>query len=453
MRTFNVVVVAIALLGFPLSPVLAANEPEYGEGTLFKSLFGEELEKNYGITVSSLIDMGYSRNNTSTHKERDSGLSNLPVLWYSDEGFELATSHLFIDKKLKSTMIPRITPLPGPKPEEFSFGFSAELVYGRNPQFGRTFGWDMNWGPNAANDKDLEKTTRDKKNYLAMTNMFGQVYVPYGPGFNVIAGVFGTAIGYEIPPNVRASRNQFATKTYAFASDPGTFTGVMAGTRVMNNASGILGIELGVVRGWNNMQDNNDDPSITGALRWRSSDMKAWVDYEFVAGNEQNKSFARGQFPSARIVSPDGQLKQQHSLNGWYAFTDKWSMGAELTYGRQSGDGRNTTIDIVTGPGFDGAKWYGANAVVSYQYQTNLSFSVRAERFSDPDAFILFPASTAKGTYKALTAGLRWDLNKYISIRPEVRSDWFDGNDNQRPFGNGRDTKQITSTVEALLYF
>ncbi|VVQ26037.1 hypothetical protein [Pseudomonas fluorescens] len=41
-----------------------------GEGTLFRSVFGDSLERDYGITVSNLLDIGYSRNNRSTHEER-----------------------------------------------------------------------------------------------------------------------------------------------------------------------------------------------------------------------------------------------------------------------------------------------------------------------------------------------------------------------------------------------
>lgn len=159
------------------------------------------------------------------------------------------------------------------------------------------------------------------------------------------------------------------------------------------------------------------------------------------------------QTPRGRVISTDGQFKQQHSLNGWHTFDEQWSMGGEMVYGHQSGDGKASTVDIVTGPGFDGAHWWGANVVLTYQQRKDLSFSVRVEHFDDPDGYVLFPSSTARGAFNALTTGLRYDFNKYLTLRPELRYDWFDCRDDARPFGQGDARNQLTGTVEALVYF
>jgi hypothetical protein len=453
MHNIKVKTLGAVLAAFAMLNAHAAENPETGEGTLFRSLFGDTLEKDYGITVSGLFDAAYSRNNRSTHDERQDGLSNLPLVGFSDEGLEWGSLHLFVDKALKGDMIPRITPLPGPTPTEASFGFTFEMNYGRNAQFARTYGWDMHWDVNSPGDDDPAKAQRDKQKFLAIPNIAATAYLPYGPGITAMAGVFGPALGYEIPPNIRAARNAFASKTYAFVSEPGTVGGVQLGTRLYNGESGILGVELGVLQGWDNLRDNNDTKSLMGAVRWRTPDMQTWIDYEFILGDEQNDSFSDVQAPISRLVSPDGQFKQQHSLNGWHRFDSNWSMGAEVVYGHQDGDGKASTVDIINGPGFDGAHWWGANAVLTYQQRPDLSYSVRAEHFADPDGFILLPVSTARGNFNAVTAGLRYDLNKYISLRPEVRYDVFDGNADDHPFGAGRDRTQLTGLVEALVYF
>ena len=445
-KTLGAVLSALAIVD-----AHAAESVIPGEGALFQSLFGDELQRDYGIKVSGLLDIGYSRNNRSTSDERDDGLSNLPITGMSDEGLEFGSLHLFVDKALKAHFIPRVTPLPGPKPEEFSFGFTFESNYGRNAQFARTFGWDMGWG---MNEKDAAKAQHDKDRFLAVPNLAATAYVPYGPGFTMIAGVFGSGIGYEIPPNIRAARNPLVSKPYAFIAGPGTVVGALFGTRLMNNEHGILGIELGPTQGWENMRDNNDSKSLMGALRWRTADMKTWVDYEFIVGNEQNDSTSDVQAPTSRLISADKQFKQHHSLNGWHKFDDKWSMGAELVYGRQDGDGKRSTIDVRTGPGFDGAKWWGFNSSVTYKYRPDLSFSVRGEHFSDPDGFVQFPTTFgARGDYNAISTGLRYDLNGNISIRPEIRYDWFDAREHDRPYGNGRDRDRLSFMVETLVYF
>ncbi len=422
-----------------------------GEGSLFRSLFGTDLQQNYGISVTGLVDATWSRNNRSTEAMRKGGLSNSPVVGVGDEGFEMDSVFLFIDKSITSTMRPRITPLPGPDPTEASFGFTTSGNYGRNAQFSRTWGWDMHLNANEPGATDPAKATRDKQQFLSFANAAALGYLPIGTGITFMAGVFGPAIGYEIPPNLRVARNAFATKSYAFSTNPGTVSGVLLGTRAMNNPYGLLGLEVGVVQGYNNVRDNNHSKSVMGALRYRTPDMKTWVDYEFIVGNEQNDSSADVQFPSARVISPDPQFRQQHSLNGWHEFDPHWSIGAELTYGEQAGDGKPTTVDLFTGPGFNGAHWWGANSVLTYQQRKDLSYSVRAEYFADPQGYVL--PSLAKGEMNAITAGLRYDLNRNVTLRPELRYDWFTDSAGAKPFGGGHDSSQLMGTVQLLVYF
>jgi hypothetical protein len=114
MHNIKVKTLGAVLAAFATLNTHAAENVETGEGTLFRSLFSDTLEKDYGITVSGLFDVGYSRNNRSTHDERQDGLSDLPLVGFADEGLEWGGLHLFVDKALKGNMIPRITPLPGP---------------------------------------------------------------------------------------------------------------------------------------------------------------------------------------------------------------------------------------------------------------------------------------------------------------------------------------------------
>lgn len=443
--------IAGVLLAITASPCIHAEEIEKGEGTLARSLFGPTLEKDYGIKISGLLDIGYTRNNRSTHDERKDGLSNTPLPGFSDEGAELASVHLFVDKPLTSNFIPRVTPLPGPMPKEFSFGFSLETLYGRNGQFARTYGWDMHWPANSPGDDDPDSARRHKQLFLATPNLFAMAYLPYGTGINLLAGIFGPALGYEIPPNIRDARNRFASKTYAFLSEPSTLAGVLGSTRVLDSEAGIVGLELGLVQGWNNLRDNNDDKSVTGALRWRSPDMQTWIDYEFIVGNEQNSNADDTQLFASRVISPHDQLKQQHSLNGWHNFDAHWSAGAEVVYGRQAGDGKPETINALNGETFTGASWWGINSTVTYQQRKDLSYSLRGEYFRDRDGYILPGAQ--RGDLSALTVGLRYDVNAFLSIRPELRYDWFDPLRQNVPFGNGRDRTQLTGLVQALVYF
>lgn len=445
--------IPIASLCAVFSCTLCAAPPSQpGEGDLATWLI-PGLERDTGIRIYGVVDAGYSRNNTSTASERHGGLTNLPVAGYADEKFQLSFFNLFIEKPLNTTYVPRATPLPGPQPTDTSFGFTFGLLYGRDGQFARTTGWDEHWGVNEPGASDPAKAQRRRQNFYAFPDLFGTAYLPVGTGISVMAGIFGPGVGYEIPPNIRIARNAFATKTYAFVTEPATVSGVVLGTRLMTTQSSLLGGEIGIVQGWNNLRDNNDSKSILGAIRWRRADMRGWIDYEFIIGDEQNKSIDDIQAPTSRLISSSGQLKQQHSLNGWFALDQHWSIGAEAVYGHQSGDGKVDTVDIVTGPRFSGAHWWGVNSSLSYHYRSDLIFSARAEHFADPDGFALFPVSIAHGAFNALTLGFRYEATRNLSLRPEIRYDWFAGSDDDNPFGNDRDRKQATATVQALYYF
>lgn len=445
--------IPIASLCAMFSCTLCAAPPsQSGEGDLATWLI-PELKRDTGIRIYGVVDAGFSRNNTSTRSERHGGLTNLPVAGYADEKFQLSFFNLFIEKPLNTSYVPRATPLPGPQPTEASFGFTFGLLYGRDGQFARTTGWDEHWEVNEPGASDSAKAQRSRQNFYAFPDLFGTAYLPVGTGISVMAGIFGPGVGYEIPPNIRIARNAFATKTYAFVTEPATVSGVVLGTRLISTESSLLGGELGIVQGWNNLRDNNDSKSVLGAIRWRRADMQGWIDYEFLIGDEQNKSIDDIQAPTSRLISSNGQLKQQHSLNGWFALDQHWSIGAEAVYGRQSGDGKVDTVDIVTGPRFSGAQWWGVNSSLSYQYRKDLIFSARAEHFADPDGFALFPVSTAHGAFNALTLGFRYEATRNLSLRPEIRYDWFTGSDDEKPFGNGRDRKQATATVQVLYYF
>jgi hypothetical protein len=444
---------SLASLCAMLSCTLCAASPSQpGEGDLATWLI-PGLERDTGIKIHGVIDAGYSRNNTSNRSERSGGLTNLPVAGYADEKFELAFFNLFIEKPLDSRYLPRATPLPGPQAQDYSFGFTLGMLYGRDGQFARTTGWDEHWGVNEPGATNAAKAQRRRQNFYAFPDLFATAYLPYGTGVSIMAGIFGPGIGYEIPPNIRIARNAFATKTYAFVTEPGTVSGIVLGTRMLDTGTSLLGGELGIVQGLNNLRDNNNSKSVLGALRWRTADMRGWIDYEFIAGDAQNSSSDDIQAPTYRLISSSAQFRQQHSLNGWFALDKDWSIGAEAVYGRQDGDGKPGTVDIVTGPGFSGAHWWGVNSSLTYQYRQDLAFSARAEHFSDPQGFALFPVSVARGAFNGITLGLRYEATRNLSLRPEIRYDWFTGSASDRPFGNGRDRQQTTATVQALYYF
>ena len=417
------------------------------------SLFGDVLEDSFGIKAFGYLKVGYSKNDTSTHAESAEGSSNHPVAGPSDEQLQLNSLIVALNRPIKTSIIPRATPLPGPKPEEFSWGFWTEALYGRDALPALSFGFDDEWAANK--EPKGVAAGSNRQNYLAMPQVFVQLYAPFYKGMALTLGRFGSGVGHEIPSSWRPSPNIFYSKTFVFLSQPDQVTGALLSAKLMENKFGMLAAEFGVVNGRQNWQDNNDDKSFIGALRWRSPNMSTWLDYSFMVGNEQNdlSKISEPQMPTSRVISPRGQLREHHSLSLTMHPTSKLTTTAEVVYGKQHADGRADTIDALTGPNYKGGSYMGGYLEFVYASSKTLRYAIRGEHFRDRKNVALFPITAVSGDFNAVTAGVQWDAHPNVLIRPEIRYDWQAHNDGVNAYGNGRDDKQTTFSVDMTLYF
>lgn len=410
----------------------------------------EAIEQATGIKVHGFAQVGVSRNNNTTSAQAKKGHTNFPVVGPSDEGLQLNAIQLAYDKPMRSNILPRITPLPGPVPWEFSWGFHGELLYGRNGLPAQMLGLDSKWSVNET-DAGVSPGS-NHQNYLAMPQLYAEFYFPVAKGMSLMVGRFGTGVGRDIPPEWRPGPNFFYSKAYALVSQPDQVAGALVSANLLRNESGFLAGELGVVNGRQNWKDNNSDKSLIGALRWRSGDMQTWVDYSFMHGNEQNSPGAAPQMPIARIISPRGQMRDHHSLALVLNPADAWQVKGEVLYGKQAGDGKMDTVDVLTGPGFAGGSYSGLNAQVQYKASPVLQYGLRFETFKDSKGVALFPVTAVPSTFNAVTLGLRYDFNKNVVLRSELRHDW-QSRHGLKAFGGGTADKQTTVSADLLVYF
>ncbi|MBR9883635.1 MAG: outer membrane beta-barrel protein [Oceanospirillales bacterium] len=449
------------MANFAILSVLAQNinaevveeEGKSAEGYLFRHFFGDNLEKNNNIKISGLLQVGFSDNNNTSAEERARGTSNLPVIGPIDEGLQLDSFQIFIDKPIKGNMLPRITPLPGGTPSSPSFGFHVETQYGRHGQPAMMYGFDHDWNINSPGNDNPELAAENRQNFFALPQVYAQLYLPFWQGMGVTLGRFASGVGYEIPPEVRPSPSFFYSRTYAMASQPDQVAGVLTSVNLLRGQKGLLMGEVGIVNGWQNWEDNNSDKSIVGALRWRSPDMKTWIDYSFMTGNEQNSPDVMPQMPTSQVISPKGQNRQHHSLAISHDFDGPLKLAAEILYGSQDGDGKASTVNILSGPGFDGASYSGINGHLIYKASDNLSYGLRAEKFRAKDGFGLFPLTAVSSDFNSVTLGAQYNLNKFVMLRPEIRYDWQSGNDGVDAFGGGTSSSQRTASIDMVVYF
>jgi len=454
MTRLTAIVAATAALTGAAAPQAAWAE----DGGAPFSLFGDALEGLAGIRAFGFLQVGASGNNTSRHGRASEGHSNAPVVGAADEGLQLNGLQFAFERPITSNILPRITPIPGPVPWEYSFGFRAELLYGRNGLPAGMLGFDADWGINRTPAGVVPGSNR--QNHLALPQVYAQAYLPWWQGMALTVGRFGSGVGRDIPPAWRPGPQVFYTHTYALVSQPDQVAGALASVNLLRNDLGFLAGELGLVNGRQNWEDNNRSRSVIGALRWRSTDMATWVDYSFMRGNEQNDmtKVAAPQMPIARLISPRGQRREHHSLAVSFKPGDAWQVAAEVLAGRQRGDGLPGTIDVLTfnpalGNFFSGARYSGLNGQVVYSLQPTLRLAARAEHFRDRGGVALFPVTAVPGDFNALTLGLSWDLNKNVVLRPELRHDWQSHHRGVKAFGDGTASRQTTASVDAVLHF
>jgi hypothetical protein len=457
---------AASLLGaLPLAAGAADDAPP--QGALGRALFGDDFGKESGLRLGGWLQVGYAVNNHSD--PNGPGLANSPVVIARDEGVQLNQLSLYIEKDIKTNIIPRVTPTPAPMPQEYSWGFKAMAYYGRDAQPVQMFGWDSQLAANRPGNQDPQNAGAFRQNFITYPEFHLNFYMPWWQGMSLMIGNFMSPIANEIGFAVEPTPNIFYTRTYALEAAPIDHTGALLAANLVRSQSWLLGGEFGIVNGWSNFKDNNNSKTYLGALRFRTADMKNWVDYEIITGNEQtdpnkinNSTPASAgdtaNFPVTRIVSTANQNRTEQHLTWTSEFAERWKSVIELTYGQQKGDPTNTTF-FITGQPFSGATYSGLNGQLQYKIYAKVAVAGRLETFRDRDGFALFPNtatgpnSAVAGDFNAATIGVQWRPQKNLLMRPELRYDWQSNNNGQKAFAGGTKENQLLFAVDLVMQY
>jgi hypothetical protein len=419
---------------------------------------GKAIKETTGATVFGLLQAGYSYNDVTTSNDKKKSRSNT-IAGPSDEGPQFNGMILSIEKLPEANFIPRITPLPGPMSEKYSWGFRADLHYGRDGLMSAANGIENTWQRNQG--APGIPPNANHMNYLSFPMVYAQAYAPIGLGTAITTGRFGVNLGYEIPPSWRQAPNFFYSRTYALVSQIDQLIGTQISTNLVRNQYGMLLGEFGFGKGYQLGRDNNDSNNVFGVLRWRSNDMSKFITYSFIAGDEQTDSTRSSEamtwYPNHPIIASTGQRREQHSLVAGFMPNAQWKIAGELLYGKQEGSG---DAQWVTGGDFTGATYKGFNGHLTYKASEMVRYGLRYEIFKDPQGFALTPLGTPGATVQALTLGANIDLSKNIVLRPELRHDWAKTTNGGAKFFGGvpanasaTDNKQTTISADLLFYF
>jgi hypothetical protein len=311
----------------------------------------------------------------------------------------------------------------------WDIGGRVDLLYGSDYIFTQASGLETT-------DDFLPKWNSNPDYGLALP----QAYVEVGyNNLSVKGGHFYTPIGYEVVP---ATGNFFYTHAYTMQyGEPFTHTGGIA-TWKLDDSLSVVGA---VVNGWDALDRVDDAAMIIAGFSWNNGDDLA-VAYNFGFSNDE---FTLGGELTNRNIS---SLVVTYTRGDWtYVFQN--DVGWQL-------DG-NPYANFQ-----QSAEWYGVNQYLFYTINDCWRAGLRAEWFRDDDGVRVggirpgnpLPVAAVDpsfaGNFYEITAGLNWTPHANITVRPEIRYDWYDGEEAPggiRPFDDGSRTDQFLYGLDVIV--
>jgi hypothetical protein len=424
------------------APVLASNtgtqptQPAPAPAPTSATPAAEEEEEQDGkLTISGYLDSYYFTNLNKPASRDNMGQSGV------GRGFDRRVDQFTLG------MVQTVFTYKNKKSEavaDLAFGPSAQYGnYGNVPNLSPAYGWAVG-------------------NDVWTAILIKQAYFKYNATdkLSFTMGQFGTHIGYEY---IDAPLNFFYSINHTFNSGiPFYHTGLKAQYAFNPKVS----LMLGVVNGFDYVQDNNRAKGLIGQLSLAPAEgLTVYLNY--INSNESNAD-ATGKTPSGNFTVYD--------LNGGYQLTEKLFVGYWAMYGTQKGAlGGAGTFTPADGDTDSKKTWYGANLYLTYALKDNFSIGFRGERFDNKsgarglrnfDAGEITtnnPTGAVGASANTFTVTGSLSLaDGHLILKPELRMDIFDkvkgaANVNSQQFmdadGNFSKNKQTTLGMAAIYKF
>lgn len=257
-----------------------------------------------------------------------------------------------------------------------------------------------------------------------------QLYLEAGYGdLSVKVGHFYTIIGYEV---VTAPDNFFYSHAYTMQyGEPFTHTGALATW----NASDNWTFTGGIVDGWDKWDPVSSRASYLGGATYTPDHERYSLAFALITGDE------------------DGSAPPYEGNRTMYSIVFSYDVTDDLQYVLQHDNG----IQSLNGGGT--TEWYGLNQYLFYTINDCWKAGLRFEWFRDDDGVRVAgvrPGNTTPGghagNFYQFTTGLNWTPMANLTVRPEARFDWFDGENLAGGVGPyAGNNSQFTAGIDAIL--
>jgi hypothetical protein len=353
--------------------------------------------KNHDITIGGWLEGGIYGNQWGNPYNGPVGLRGI------GDGFTSDQNWFYAERKTDT------------KEKDWDIGGRVDYLFGVDGPQTQSFGdqtWDYGWNTSSQYG-------------WAMPQLYGEVAYK---SVKVKVGHFYTPIGYEV---VQAPQNFFYSHSYSHTyGEPFTHTGALASYE-RNEKTTWYG---GWVNGWDEGFEGKDKGSMfLGGFSSKLSEKTTFAWYVSAGKLGDGSAFAG---------AASGDL-----YYNCFIITQKLS--EKLTYVLEHDLGSNYAVNT----GSVNNQWYEINNYLIYKLNDRWSFAGRAEWFQDPQGARV--SADSPGNYFAVTAGFNYKPHANVTIRPELRYDWFNGfaGTTAQPFNDGTASTQLSGGFDAIFTF
>lgn len=246
---------------------------------------------------------------------------------------------------------------------------------------------DLGFGKRAGEFSYNETTDKD----ITTKFLIKQLYFTYDitDKFKVVAGSFGTHIGYEL---VDAVDNKNYSMSYAFSYGPFFNTGVKA-----QYTSGRFSAMFGIT-----------NPTDFKSAMDAGTKQKTYIGQLGYVGDTGS---AYLNFTSGSANPASEENKTQFDFVATKSLNDSFGLGFNATYAKTTND-LNSTLD---------GEWFSLVGYANYAFKETLSLAYRTEFFNAKDAASSLGTLTGSNIF-ANTISLNYKVGK-LTIIPELRYD------------------------------
>jgi Putative beta-barrel porin-2, OmpL-like. bbp2 len=237
---------------------------------------------------------------------------------------------------------------------DYSAGYRVDLLFGSDARI-------IHSRQNTAFNEQQSGNTFDIGNDGDLEQAYVQFRLPVGNGLDVKFGKFVTLLGNEA---IDAPANWNFSHSYIFLYGlPFTHTGALASYKFND----MVDAQVGVVNGWDNVQDNNSGKTVIGRVGVTLLGGKLVFASSAIGGPENTGDGRNYRWTVDEIIT--------------FNVNEKLSLALEGVYGRENIDTTNNALLR------DSASWWGAAGYAKFQWTSHFSTAFRAEYFADDGGF------------------------------------------------------------------